>query len=131
MPLIDIPFYYSRLPIWAEKDKINFGDDVNILSPSILLKLTLSDKLKSTVGVEYNIKGDSDTFGKLEGKMVCIPELILSYKLFKKLNFMIGGRLERYYFDTEETDLAVKLDDQLYFRPAGMINWYSVFWYFH
>jgi hypothetical protein len=121
---IDIPFYYSRLPVWAEKDNMSFGDDVNILSPSILLKLTLSDKLKSTVGVEYNIKGDSDTFGKLEGKMVCIPELILSYELFKKLNFMIGGRLERYYFDTEETDLAVKLDDQLYFRPIGMINWH-------
>mgnify|MGYP001565671973 CR=1 FL=1 len=121
---IDIPFYYSRLPIWAEKDKISFGDDVNILSPSILLKITLSDNLKSTIGVEYNIKGDSETFGKLKGKMVCIPELILSYKLFKKLNFMIGGRLERYYFDTEETDLAIKFDDQLYFRPIGMINWH-------
>jgi hypothetical protein len=121
---VDVPFYYYRLPIWAEKDKIDFGDDINILSPSVLVKIALSDKLKSTIGIEYNLKGDTETFGKLESKMVCIPELILSYDLFKKINLMIGGRLERYYYDTEETDLSVKLDDQLYFKPAGMINWH-------
>jgi len=121
---VEAPLDFSRLPVWAEKDEVYFGDGINILSAPLILKLALTDRFKSMIGVEYNIKGDSETFGKPEGKMACIPEVILSYEPFKKLNIMVGGRLERYYYDTEETDLAVELDDMLYLTPVSMINWH-------
>ncbi len=121
---VDIPFVFTRLPIWAENDKYKFGDSANILSVPIMIRLAITDNVRSLFGIEYNIKGDSETFNKPEGKMVCIPKIVLSYNLLEKLNIMLGGRLERYYYDTKEAKFAFELDDRLHFIPIGMINWH-------
>lgn len=121
---IDVPFVLTKLPIWAEDDKYKLGDSVNILSAPLMIRLAITDDFKSLFGIEYNINGDSETFNKPKGKMVCIPKVVLSYNLSKRFNLMLGGRLERYFYDTEETDFAIELDDRLYLVPISMINWH-------
>jgi len=121
---VDIPFVFTRLPVWAEKDKYVLSDGVNILSAPLTIRLAITDNFRSLFGIEYNIKGDSETFNKPKGKMAHIPEIVLSYNLSKKFNLMLGGHLERYFYETEETDFAIELDDMLYLIPISMINWH-------
>ncbi|MGB9595258.1 MAG: hypothetical protein ACPL7B_03155 [Candidatus Poribacteria bacterium] len=121
---VDVPFVLTKLPVWAENDKYEFGDSVNILSAPFMIRLAITDNFRPLFGFEYNIKGDSETFGEPQGKMVCIPNIVLSYNLSKKVNLMFGGRLERYYYEAEEANFAVELDDMLYLIPVSMINWH-------
>jgi hypothetical protein len=121
---VDIPFSYSRLPVWAESEKINYGATISMISPSIVSRVVIANKFKSIIGIEYNLKGDSEAFGKSDGRMICVPNLVLSYDLLNQLNIMAGGRLERYYYDTNDTDYAMELADRLYLRPIAMLNWH-------
>ena len=121
---IDIPLDYSRIPIWAESEKTDFGCGVNILYVSLMGRVLITNSLRSIIGFEYNTKGDSDTFAKADGRMISIPKLILSYEMPGHLNVMAGVRLDKYYYETEETDFALKLNDRLYCQPMGMLNWH-------
>jgi len=124
--LVSAPFSYSRLPVWSEKEDMRYGVIISSMYPSILSRFVIMDKFKSIVGIEYNLKGNSGadlaSFGASKGRMICVPNLVFSYDLLKQLNIMAGGRLERYYYDTEETDFAVELSDRLYLRPIAMLN---------
>ena len=126
--LVDIPFSYSRLPIWSESEKILYGATISTITPSILSKFIIADKFRSIVGIEYNLKGNSGAelaaFGKPRGRMICIPNLVFSYDLLNQLNIMAGGRLERYYYDTKDTDYAMELSNRLYLRPIAMLNFH-------
>jgi hypothetical protein len=122
--IVDIPLDYSRNPIWAENDKTIFGCSINTLYLSLTGRLLITDNFRSIIGFEYNTKGDSDTFAKADGRMICIPKLILSYELPGHLNVMAGAKLNKYYYDPEETDYILELDDRLYCQPVGMVNWH-------
>lgn len=121
---VDLPFVFTKLPVWAESEKYKLGDSVNILSAPLMIRLAITDDFRSLFGIEYNIKGDSETFNKPKGKMACMPKIVLSYNLSRKFNLMLGGRLEKYFYDTEENDFAIELDDRLYLVPVGMVNWH-------
>jgi len=120
----DIPFVYSRVPIWSESKETDFGCSINTINLSLMGKLVITNNFRSIIGLEYDIKGDSDAFGKTDGRMISIPKLVLSYELFKQLNVMAGARLDKYYYDTDEANYALKLADRLYCQPMGMLNWH-------
>ncbi|HGJ65287.1 TPA: hypothetical protein ENS27_07865 [bacterium] len=126
--LVDIPFSYSRLPIWSEGNEILYGATISTITPSILSRFIITDKFRSILGVEYTLKGNSgaelSAFGKSKGRMICIPNLVLSYDLFNQLNIMAGGRIERYYYDTNDNDYAMELSNRLYLRPIAMLNFH-------
>jgi hypothetical protein len=121
---IDIPFNYSSVPIWSEGEKTNFGCYMKTINLSLVGRLMITNSFRSIIGLEYNIKGDSDAFGKADGRFISIPKLILSYELFKQLNIMAGARIDKYYYDTDVADYALELADRLYCQPMAMINWH-------
>lgn len=122
--MLNIPFYYERLPIWSENEKVNYGGSINNINLSVLSRLIITNKFRSIIGIEYNIKGNSETFGKADGRMICLPNMVLSYEIFNQLNIMAGGRLEKYFYDTDQTDFTTELSDRLYFQPVAMLNWH-------
>jgi len=121
---IDIPFNYSSIPIWSESEKTDFGCYIKIINLSLMGRLMITDNFRSIIGLEYNIKGDSDAFRKADGRLISIPKLVLSYELFKQLNVMAGARIDKYYYDTDEANYALKLADRLYCQPMAMMNWH-------
>lgn len=121
--MADIPFQYSLRPIWGEKEDVGFGRSVNVLKLHPTIRWRLTDNLKSTIGWEYNLKGDGDTFSKASGREICLLKAVFSYDLHKQLNIAAGGRLDRYYYDTDEGS-ALKIADRLYSDPIAMVNWH-------
>ena len=132
--IIDLPFQYFRLPIWAEIEEQagteipSYGGYINVLHPNLMTRWTITDRLKSIIGWEYNLKGDGGeegNFGKPSGRIVCLLKGFLSYDLHEQLNFAAGARFDRYYYDTrEDPDISFKLADRLYCQPAIMLNWH-------
>jgi len=120
---VDIPFQYSHVPVWSESNGKTFGDSLNILDPYLMTRWTLTDRLKAIVGWEYQMKGDSEDFGKTIGKKICLLKGYLSYDLHPQLNLTAGARLDRYLYDTDQPDVF-KLSDRLYYQPAIMLNWH-------
>lgn len=121
---VDIPFQYSHVPVWGESNGKTFGDSLNILDPHLMTRWTLTDKLRAIVGWEYQMKGDSENFGKTIGKRICLLKGYLSYDLHPQLNLVAGARLDRYLYDTDEQPDAFELADRLYYEPAVMLNWH-------
>jgi len=126
--IVDIPFQYSHVPIWAETvRKANFGTSVNVLQPNLMTRWRITDRLKSIIGWEYNLKGDGEKFKLREpdGRMVCLLKGFFSYDLHTQLNIVAGARFDRYYYDTsEKPDVSFELADRLYCQPAVMLNWH-------
>jgi len=121
--LVDLPFRYSRVPIWAESKEANLGRNIGSLHSGLIARWPITDRLKSIVGFEYNTKGDGKNFGKSAGRMICLLKGFLSYDLHEQLNFAVGGRFDRYYYDTDEFNIS-KLSDRLYLNPSIMVNWH-------
>ena len=127
---VDIPFQYSRVPVWAEGDGYTFGGSINLFKPYLITRWWITDSLKSIVGWEYNLKGDGKKFGGASGRQICLFNGLLSYDLIKQLNLVAGVRLDRYYYETgkehgiDEYPDAFKLARRLYYRPAAMLNWH-------
>jgi len=125
--IVDIPFQYIRVPIWAESEQYTFARDASFVRPHLTTRWRINDRLKSIIGWEYNLKGDSENIGKPAGRKICLLKGFLSYDLHAQLNLVAGVRFDRYYYDTdEETDTldTFKLADRLYYKPAVMLNWH-------
>jgi len=128
--LVDVPFHYSRVPIWVETEDYTFGGNLSFVTPSLLARWRITDRLKSVFGWEYNIKGDGEMIGKASGRKICLLKSVFSYDLTAQLNIAAGARLDRYYYDTsEELDVDDKPDSfrlarRLYCRPTAMLNWH-------
>ena len=123
--IVDIPFQYSRVPIWAETEETTFGSGINVLQPNLIARWTLTNRLKSIIGWEYNLKGDGEFFGKSNGRVICPLKAVFSYDLNTQLNFAAGARFDRYYYDIHEPpDVSFKLADRLYCQPIVMLNWH-------
>jgi hypothetical protein len=121
---VDIPFQYRRMPIWAETEGTVFGKNINVLKPYLMSRWVITDRLKSIVGWEYNLKGDDDYFGESNGREICLLKAIFSYDLHNQLNLVAGLRFGKYYYDTDEEPDAFELADRLYYHPAVMLNWH-------
>jgi hypothetical protein len=125
--IVDIPFQYIRVPIWAESEQNIFARTTSFVRPHLTTRWRITDQLKSIVGWEYNLKGDSENIGKPAGRKICLLKGFFSYDLHDQLNLVAGVRFDRYYYDTdEETDTldTFKLADRLYYKPAVMLNWH-------
>jgi hypothetical protein len=122
--VIDIPFRYSRVPVWSETKPDSFGCYINAFEPSIMTRWTITQRFKSIVGWEYNIKGDGDRVGDKDSRKICFLKTYLSYDLHDKINMVAGVRFDRYYYDTEEESDVYELTDRLYYHPAIMLNWH-------
>lgn len=121
---VDIPLQYSYIPVWGEADDVEYGRKISIIKPQLMTRWTITPKLKSIVGWEYNLKGDGEYFGNPKGRKICLLKGFLSYDLYSQLNLAVGARFDRYYYDTYEESDTFKLDDRLYYQPAAMINWH-------
>lgn len=127
---VNIPFQYSRVPVWAEGGGYTFGSNISVIKPYLITRWWITDRLKSIVGWEYNLKGDGEKFGAASGRQICLFNGLLSYDLIKQLNLVAGVRLDRYYYeigkehDIDEYPDAFKLARRLYYRPAAMLNWH-------
>jgi hypothetical protein len=126
--IVDIPFHYSHVPIWAETEENDFGNSINVLEPYLITRWRITNRLKSIIGWEYNLKGDGGdegNFGKSSGRQICLLKAFFSYDLHAQLNFVAGVRFDRYYYDIhEEPDVSFELADRLYSQPAVMLNWH-------
>jgi len=126
--IVDIPFHYSYIPIWAETGEDDFGSSINVLEPHLISRWRITNRLKSIIGWEYNLRGDGGdegNFGKSSGRQICLLKAFFSYDLHTQLNFAAGARFDRYYYDIgEEPDVSFKLADRLYCQPAIMMNWH-------
>lgn len=122
--MVEFPFQYRHVPLWAESDESTLGKNINVVEPELLARWTFTERLKAIFGWEYNLKGDGDTFGKSVGREICFLEAFLSYDLHPQLNLAAGARLDRYYYDTGEEPDIFKLTDRLYYHPAIMLNWH-------
>jgi hypothetical protein len=126
--IVDVPFQYSRVPIWAETEETTFGSGISVLEPHLMTRWRITDRLKSIIGWEYNLKGDGGdegNFGKSNGRQICLSKAFFSYDLHTQLSFVAGARFDRYYYDThEEPDVSLELANRLYCQPAIMMNWH-------
>lgn len=124
--IVDVPIRYSRIPIWSETEEITLGRRLNIIEPHLTSRWVITDRLKSIVGWEYNMKGDDDSIGESNGREICLLKALFSYDLHRQLNLVAGLRFDRYYYDIDEEPDAVsyKLTDRLYYQPAIMLNWH-------
>ena len=124
--IVDIPFQYRHVPTWAEKGDSSYGGSVNVLKPYLMTRWTLTDRFKAIAGWEYNLKGDSDTFGKSVGREICLLKTYFSYDIHPQLNLIAGSRLDRYYYDpdAESDPFRFEVSRRLYYRPALMLNWH-------
>lgn len=120
--LVDIPIEFSRIPTWAEKENYSFGDNISNLETDLIVRWNLKNKLKFMLGGEYKLKGGSEIFGKSSGMTISPIKLISSYDISKRINFAIGIRLDKYYYDTDEESESFKLSNRLYYYPISMIN---------
>ena len=122
--IVNIPFKFSYTPIWIESEEIGYGRKISIVEPHLTTRWTITPKLKSIIGWEYNMKGDGDYLGNKEGTKICFLKGFLSYDLNSHLNIMVGARLDKYFYDTNEKSDTFKITDQLYYYPAAMLNWH-------
>ncbi len=122
--IVDIPFQYIRMPIWAESEQYAFARNISFVRPHLTTRWTITDRLKSIVGWEYNLKGDSKNIGRPAGRKICLLKGFFSYDLHAQLNLVAGVRFDRYYYDTDEETDTFKLATRLYYHPAVMLNWH-------
>jgi hypothetical protein len=128
--MVDIPFQYSHAPLFAEDGNNVYGNNISFVNPYLITRWWITDRFKSIIGWQFSLKGDSDTFGEVSGRRICLLKGLFSYDLNTQLNFVAGARLDRYYYDTDkEHDVddepdTFRLARRLYYRPAAMLNWH-------
>lgn len=122
--IIDIPFRFRHVPIWAEDGEDAFGASMNVLEPHLMAHLTFTDRFKAIAGLEYNLQGDSEYFGKSIGRKICFLKSFFSYDLNSQFNVVAGARFDRYYYDHEAISDELELANRLYCRPSVMLNWH-------
>ena len=121
--LIDIPFQYTRMPIWAENEEDVFGNSINTVQAHLITRWVITERFKSLIGWKYCMRGDGEMYDSPSGRMITILDGLFSYDLHTQLNFATGARIDRYYYDTrEEPDLGFELSDRLYLQPEIMLK---------
>ncbi|MBM3211034.1 hypothetical protein FJZ33_02375 [Candidatus Poribacteria bacterium] len=122
--IIDIPFSFSYMPAWAENEDNNYGRKINVLEPHLMVRWKITKNLKSIIGWEYKMKGDSEDFKELNNLGICLLKGFLSYDLNPKFNLIAGSRLDWYNYNSKENSGTIKISDSLFYQPAAMINWH-------